>query len=252
MRLNVYLQRAGVGSRREAERLIADGRVTVNDVKATVTTPAEDGDVIKVNGKTVSVEEKDVPRLFMLNKPLDILVTNKDPQGRPTVFELPALTPPLWKSTMPRVMNVGRLDVNSEGLLLFSSDGPLAQAMMSPTIALERTYRVRVHGRLRPDQLQKLADGITIDGIRYRGADVTEEKAPSGSNTWYKVVITEGKNREVRKLMEHFGCVVGRLVRTQYGPFHLGELPSGQIREINRHDVKKLIDNLRSRGAKLA
>jgi 23S rRNA pseudouridine2605 synthase len=252
MRLNVYLQRAGIGSRREAERLIMEGRVTVNDIKATVTTPAEDGDVIKVNGKSVSVEEKDLPRLFMLNKPLDVLVTNKDPQGRPTVFELPALTPPLWKPTMPRVMNVGRLDVNSEGLLLFSSDGPLAQAMMSPTIALERTYRVRVLGRLRPDQLQKLADGVTIDGIRYRGADITEEKEPSGRNTWYKVVITEGKNREVRKLMEHFGCVVGRLVRTQYGPFHLGELGSGQIREINRHDVKKLIADLRGRGAKLA
>ncbi len=251
MRLNVFLQRAGVGSRREAERLIADGRVKVNGKVAGVTTPAEDGDVIELDGRKLSVDEKPVPRLFMLNKPLDVLVTTKDPQGRPTVFDLPAFKPPHWKDSYPRVMNVGRLDVNSEGLLLFSSDGPLAQAMMSPDMALERVYRVRVLGRLKPQQLNELAKGVTVEGVRYRGAQVTEEKEPSGRNTWYRVVITEGKNREVRRLMEHFGCVVGRLIRVQYGPFELGDLPTGQMKELGRHDVKKIVEELRSRGAKL-
>jgi len=251
MRLNVFLQRAGVGSRREAERLIEDGRVTINGRVAKVTTPAEDGDIIKVNGKLVSPATKSLPRLFMLHKPVDILVTNQDPQGRPTVFELPALTPPLWDATMPRVMNIGRLDVNSEGLLLFSSDGPLAQAMMSPQTALERTYRVRVHGRLTPKNLEDLAQGVTVDGINYRGLEITEEREPSGANTWYKLVLTEGKNREIRRLMEHFGCIVSRLIRTQYGPFHLGDLPMGKIVEIHPREVRDLISDLEKRGIKI-
>lgn len=251
MRLNVYLQKAGVGSRREAERMIVDSRITVNGIAATVTTPVEDGDIVTLDGKPIAPATKALPRLFMLHKPIDVLVTNSDPQGRMTVFDLPVLKPPLWDSTKPRVMNIGRLDVNSEGLLLFSSDGPLAQAMMSPKTALERTYRVRVHGRLREGQLKKLAAGVTIDGIRYRGANVSEEREPSGANTWYKVVLTEGKNREIRKLMEHFGCVVNRLIRTQYGPFYLDKLEVGKIQEIPPAAVEALLDDLRSRGVEL-
>lgn len=247
MRLNVYLQRAGIGSRREAERMIEDQRVTINGRTAKVTTPVEDGDVVKVDGKAVSQSTRALPRLFMLHKPVDILVTNRDPQGRPTVFDLPVLKPPLWDASMPRVMNIGRLDVNSEGLLLFSSDGPLAQTMMSPETALERTYRVRVLGRLTPDQLKQLEQGVTVDGIHYRGLRITEEKEPSGRNTWYRLVLTEGKNREIRKLMEHFGCVVGRLIRVQYGPFELGNLPSGQIVEIHPREVEALLEDLKAR-----
>jgi len=251
MRLNVFLQRAGIGSRREAERLVADGRVTINGETAEPTTPVSEEDSVEVDGKPIKLETKPQPRLFMLNKPLDVLVTTYDPQGRAVVYDLPAFDPRNHRKPLPRLMNVGRLDVNSEGLLLFSSDGPLAQAMMSPQTALERVYRVRVHGRLTPHQLDRLSRGVTSNGVTYRGASVTEESSPTGKNTWYQVVLTEGKNREIRKLMEHFGCVVNRLIRTDYGPFHLGDLERGRLREIPPHEVRNLIKDLQERGAKL-
>lgn len=247
MRLNIYLQQAGVGSRREAERMVEAGRVTVNGQKALVTTPVEEGDKVAVDGKTVSAATRDLPRLFMLNKPLDVLCTTYDSQGRDIVFDLPSLRDP----KLPRLMLVGRLDVNSEGLLLLSDDGPLAQTLMHPATALERQYRVRVHGRLTEVMIDKLADGVTIDGIAYRGAKVVEEKEPSGKNTWYRITLTEGKNREIRRLMEYFECVVNRLVRTDYGPFKLGDLTSGQLREVPAKRVEALIDELKQRGAKL-
>ncbi len=250
MRLNVFLQKSGIGSRREAERMIADGRVSINGKVAKVTDPANEGDVVTLDGKAVAVETRPVPRLFLLNKPLDVLVTTFDKEGRSTIFELPNLSQPRW-GDRPRVMNVGRLDVNSEGLLLLSSDGQLAQAMMSPATGLERTYRVRVHGRLTPEQIKRLAGGVTADGVVYRGARVTEDREPSGRNTWYTIVLTEGKNREIRKLMEHFGCVVNRLIRTQYGDFLLGNLEPGQVHEVPPTKVKLLIEDLRKRGAKL-
>ncbi|MCB1537731.1 MAG: rRNA pseudouridine synthase [Rhodospirillales bacterium] len=247
MRLNIFLQKAGIGSRREAERLVADGRVTVNGVPATVTTPVEEGDAVCVDGKPVSAETRPLPRLFMVYKPLDVLVTTFDAQGRKTVFELPSLK----QSGLPRLMTVGRLDVNSEGLLLLSSDGPLAQAMMHPDTALERVYRIRVHGRLKDDDIARLARGVTVAGVRYKGAKVTEDRAPTGRNTWYTITLTEGKNREIRKLMEYFGCVVNRLIRLQYGPFRLGDLPEGALREVSKKQVAALIDDLKKRGAKL-
>ena len=251
MRLNVFLQRAGIGSRREAERLVAEGRVTVNGVIAEPTTPVEETDEVTVDDKKVTLETKPLPRLFMLNKPLDVLVTTYDSQGRDIVYDLPCFDPRNHRKPLPRLMNVGRLDVNSEGLLLFSSDGPLAQAMMSPQTALERVYRVRVHGRLTGYEIDRLSKGVTSNGVTYRGSQVTEEKAPTGKNTWYQVVLTEGKNREIRKLMEHFGCVVNRLIRTDYGPFNLGDLESGKLREIPPHEVKNLIKDLQQRGAKI-
>lgn len=253
MRLNVFLQRAGVGSRREAERLVAEGRVTVNGVRAEPTTPAEDGDKVLVDGKPVSPALKALPRLFLLNKPLDYLVTHRDPQGRPTIFDLPALKPPQWPASYPRVMSVGRLDVNSEGLLVLSSDGPLAQAMMSPAMALDRVYRVRVHGALKPADIAALARGITVDGIHYRGARFTEDEDKGGrTNRWYSCVLREGRNREIRKLMEHFGCVVNRLIRVQYGPFRLEGLDRGEVREVPPREVRALLKDLERRGAKLA
>ena len=251
MRLNVFLQRAGVGSRREAERLVAEGRVTVNGAKAEPTTPVEEGDKVSVNGKPVSPALKALPRLFLLNKPVDYLVTHRDPQGRPTVFDLPALKPPRWPSSYPRVMSVGRLDVNSEGLLVLSSDGPLAQAMMSPAMALDRVYRVRVHGSLKPGEIAALARGITVEGIHYRGAQFVEEEGQEGrSNRWYRCILREGKNREIRKLMEHFGCVVNRLIRVQYGPFKLDNLERGDVREVPPGQVKALMKDLERRAAK--
>ena len=249
MRLNVYLQRAGIGSRREAERLVTDSRVSVNGKTATPTTPVEDGDVVLVDGKPVKIESRPLPRLFMLNKPVDFLVTNRDPKGRPTIYDLDALKPPRWTRDLPRVMSVGRLDVNSEGLLLLSSDGPLAQAMMSPKTALARVYRVRIHGRLTPRNIEDLAKGVTVDGVDYRGAEFVEEFDKGGrSNTWYRVVLTEGKNREIRKLVEYFGGRVNRLIRVQYGPFHLGDLKQGEVREIAPDQVRRLQAYLAARG----
>ncbi len=251
MRLNVFLQKAGVGSRREAERLVEDGRVTVNGKIAAATDPVTETDHVTVDGQPVAPDRAPLPRLFMLHKPLHHLVTTYDPQGRRTIYDLPSLNPPQWDASRPRIMNVGRLDVNSEGLLLLSSDGPLAQAMMSPDMALKRVYRVRVHGRLTAAQIERLSHGVVANGVRYRGAQVTEEKAPTGANTWYEIVLTEGKNREIRKLMEHFGCVVNRLIRTSYGPFQLGKLPSGAVQEIPPAHVERLLDLLRGRGAKV-
>lgn len=245
MRLNVYLQKAGAGSRREAERLVAEGRVSVNGAKALATTPVEVGDRVTVDGTPVSQETKPLPRLFMLNKPVDVLVTHRDHKNRKTIFDLACLKPPLWPASNPRLMNVGRLDVNSEGLLLLSSDGPLAQAMMSPETALSRVYRVRVRGQLKPSGIAELAQGITVDGVSYRGAEFVEEYGQEGrANRWYRCVLTEGKNREIRKLFEHFGCLVNRLVRLQYGPFALDGLPPGGLREVPPAKVKQFLEFL--------
>lgn len=252
MRLNVYLQKAGAGSRREAERLVADGRVSVNGVTASPTTPVEEGDIVLIDGRPVAPETRPLPRLFLLNKPVDVLVTHRDHKNRRTIFDLPVLNPPQWTNRHPRVMNVGRLDVNSEGLLVLSSDGPLAQAMMSPDNALSRLYRVRVRGQLTRENIDAIARGITIDGVDYRGAEFVEEYGQGDrANRWYRCVLTEGKNREIRKLFDHFGCVVNRLVRLQYGPFSLGDMEPGDIREVPAAQVKELIEFLEKKGAKL-
>jgi len=249
MRLNVFLQHAGVGSRREAERLVEQGRIHVNGALALATTPVEDGDTVLLDGKPVSPAAAALPRLFLLNKPLDVLVTNRDHENRPTIFELPALQAP----DLPRLMSVGRLDINSEGLLVLSSDGPLAQAMMSPAMALERHYRVRIKGRFSERELDMLAQGVTIEGIRYRGATFVEEEDKGGrSNTWYRVVLTEGKNREIRRLVQHFGGLVNRLIRTQYGPFELGDLNNGALREVPPRAVMRLMDKLATKAASTA
>jgi 23S rRNA pseudouridine2605 synthase len=250
MRLNVFLQKAGIGSRREAERLVAENRVTVNGVLANATVPVVEGDVVTLDGKVVAPDTRPLPRLFMLHKPVDVLVTHRDHKGRRTIFDLDALKPPRWTAAMPRVMTVGRLDVNSEGLLLLSSDGPLAQAMMSPETALARVYRVRVRGKLSERNIVDLAQGVEIDGVSYRGAEFVEEYDKGGrSNSWYRVVLTEGKNREIRKLVEHFGCMVNRLIRVQYGPFQLGEMKTGELREVPPDEVRRFLDFLNGRGA---
>ena len=249
MRLNVYLQKAGAGSRREAERLVAEGRVSVNGATALPTTPVEEGDTVLIDGRPVNPETKPLPRLFLLHKPVDVLVTHRDHKNRKTIFDLACLNPPLWPQSNPRVMNVGRLDANSEGLLVLSSDGPLAQAMMSPETALSRLYRVRVRGQLKPGDIEAIARGITIDGESYRGAEFVEEYGQGDrANRWYRCVLTEGKNREIRKLFDHFGCVVNRLVRLQYGPFNLGDLEPGDIREVPPAKVKELLGFLVQKG----
>lgn len=248
MRLNVYLQKAGIGSRREAERFIAENRIAVNGKIANATIPVEEGDKVTIDGREVTPDTRGIPRLFMLHKPVDVLVTNRDPKGRPTIFDMPVLK----QRHLPRLMSVGRLDVNSEGLLLLSDDGPLAQAMMSPATALSRVYRVRMRGRLTDAQVKQLSDGIEVDGVNYRGATFVEEVDKGGrTNSWYRVMLTEGKNREIRKLVEHFGGAVNRLIRVQYGPFQLEGLESGKLKEVPQKDVERLIAFLKTRGAVL-
>jgi 23S rRNA pseudouridine2605 synthase len=222
-RIAKRLARAGVCSRRDAERLIAEGRVKVNGKK--LDTPAflvGPDDIIMVDGKPVA--EPDKTRLWLYHKPRGLMTTHRDPQGRPTVFEK---LPP----DMPRVISIGRLDFNSEGLLLLTNDGELARRLELPSTGWLRRYRVRVNGLPHPDHLARLQKGITIDGVAYGPITATLERQ-QGDNAWLVVGLREGKNREVRKVMEHLGHPVSRLIRVAYGPFQLGSLEPGKVKEV--------------------
>ena len=214
---------AGLCSRREAERWILAGRVSVNGKK--LETPAHvvsSEDKILVDGKPLKLKEK--TRVWLYYKPTGLVTTHKDPQGRPTVFEkLP--------KSLPRVISVGRLDLNSEGLLLLTNDGEWARKMELPSSHLERTYRVRVHGVLTGEILSRLFKGVKIDGVQYAPANVSVEKR-QGTNTWVRMTLTEGKNREIRRLMAFFGLEVAKLIRISYGPYELGNLKNGEVKEV--------------------
>lgn len=219
-RIAKALARAGLCSRREAERWIAGGRVTVNgrvlESPAVAVGPA---DAILVDGKPIPAAEP--TRLWRYHKPRGLITSHRDPQGRPTVFErLP--------KDLPRVVSVGRLDFNSEGLLLLTNDGALARHLEHPSTGWTRRYRVRAHGTVDPDKLKRLADGATVDGVRYGPVDARLESA-KGANAWLAFSLKEGKNREVRKLCAHLGLDVTRLIRIAYGPFQLGDLPRGEV-----------------------
>ncbi len=222
-RIAKRLARAGLCSRRDAERWIAEGRVTVNGSR--LSTPAvtvSDTDRIIVDGKPLPEAER--TRLWRYHKRLGLMTTHNDPQGRPTVFDkLP--------DDMPRVISVGRLDLNSEGLLLLTNDGELARRMELPSTGWVRRYRVRVHGEVEPDRLTALEKGVTIDGVRYGPIKAVLDRQ-KGSNAWLTVALQEGKNREIRKVVEHLGWQVTRLIRVAYGPFQLGNLAEGAVEEI--------------------
>lgn len=228
------LARAGVASRREVERLIEAGRVALNG--HVLTTPAvkvAPGDILTVDGKVVN--EPEPARLFRYHKPVGLVTTHNDPQGRPTVFE--ALPPGL-----PRLISVGRLDLNSEGLLLLTNDGGLARALEMPETAIVRRYRVRARGRIDQERLDKLKDGITVEGVRYGSIDAQIDKAkdgPQGANLWISVTLAEGKNREIRRVFLALGLQVGRLIRLSYGPFALGTLEPGQIEEVGPRVIRE-------------
>lgn len=214
---------AGVCSRRDAERLILAGRVSVNG--KVLETPAclvGDEDVIKVDGK--EIKAKPVTRVWLYHKPVGLVTTARDPEGRPTVF---GTLPP----DMPRVISVGRLDLNSEGLLLLTNDGEWARKMELPSSHLKRTYRVRVHGKIPNDLVEQLAKGRTVASVHYAPCEVQIEKG-KGSNSWLIMTLEEGKNREIRRLMASFGIQVARLIRVSYGPYELGDLGKGEVREV--------------------
>jgi 23S rRNA pseudouridine2605 synthase len=222
-RIAKVLARAGLCSRREAERWIAEGRVAVNDRRLespAVTVGAHDR--VTVDGKPIPA--KQATRLWRYHKPRGRVTTARDPQGRPTIYDdLPA--------DLPRVVTVGRLDLNSEGLLLLTNDGELKRRLELPATGWTRRYRVRVHGEVDPAALAPLAKGTTIEGIRYGPVRAKLERQTRG-NAWLTMSLAEGKNREVRRICEHLGWPVSRLIRVAYGPFQIGNLPPGATEEV--------------------
>ena len=242
-RIAKLLARAGVASRREVERMIADGRVALGgkvlETPATIL-PSLKG--VTVDGKPVAAAE--APRLFAFNKPPGLLTAERDFSGRPTIYN--ALVNALPKGT-PRMMPIGRLDFNTEGLLLLTNDGELKRAMELPKSGIPRTYRARAQGEVSQAQLEDLIEGVTIEGIRYGRIDANLESR-SGRQNWIELRLTEGKNREVRRVLEHLGLQVSRLMRIAYGPFALGDLPRGAAAEIRQKDVEQFRKHLTSRG----
>lgn len=222
-RIAKYLSRAGVASRREIERLIAEGKIVLNG--APVTHPATfvgPGDIVQVAGKVVDAPER--TRLWRYHKPEGLVTTHRDPEDRPTIFQK---MPP----GMPRVISVGRLDLNSEGLLLLTNDGALARTLELPATGWLRRYRVRVYGTVEPPALAALARGVTVEGVRY-GAIEAMLDSRKGENAWLTVALREGRNREIRRVMSHLNLHVSRLIRVAYGPFQLGQLPRGAVEEV--------------------
>jgi 23S rRNA pseudouridine2605 synthase len=217
------LARAGVASRREVERLIEAGRVARNG--QVLTHPAvkvEPGDILTVDGNVVEAAEP--TRLFRYHKPTGLVTTHADPKGRPTVFQ--SLPPGL-----PRLISVGRLDLNSEGLLLLTNDGALSRALELPSNGWVRRYRARAFGETTQEKLDRLKDGVTVEGVRYGAIEATLDK-DAGRNIWITMTLAEGKNREVRRVLEALGLKVNRLIRLSYGPFALGALAPGEVEEV--------------------
>jgi 23S rRNA pseudouridine2605 synthase len=225
MRIAKAMAHAGLCSRRDAEAWIAAGRVAVNGkVLKTPACVVSDADTITVDSEPLPAPQ--TPRLWRYHKPKGLVTSHKDPQGRKTVFEsLP--------ENLLRVVSVGRLDINTEGLLLLTTDGALARHLELPSTGWLRRYRVRAHGRVTQDALDALKDGVTIDGVRY-GAVESRVERQQGSNVWLTIALREGKNCEVKRIAEHLGLTVNRLIRVSFGPFVLGELAPGAIEPVKR------------------
>jgi 23S rRNA pseudouridine2605 synthase len=229
-RIAKVVSRAGLASRRDAEQWIVQGRITVNG--RIINSPALDvtaNDVVTVDGNPLPPRER--TRLFLFHKPRGLMTTHADPEGRPTVFDnLP--------EGLPRLISIGRLDFNTEGLLLLTNDGGLARALELPDTGWLRRYRVRAHGEVTQAQLDELKNGIEVDGVKYGPIDATLER-DQGANVWLVFAIREGKNREVRNVLAHLGLEVNRLIRVSYGPFQLGELAEGQVEEIKTRVLRE-------------
>jgi len=221
-RVAKVLARGGVASRREAEKLILEGRVKVNGVL--LETPAflvSPEDVLTLDD--VPLKPKEKTRLWLYHKPRGFLTTHHDPEGRPTVFEsLPKF--------LPRVISVGRLDMNSEGLLLLTNDGALARHLEHPSTEIPRTYRVRIFGSHDKNRLKEIEKGLTFEGVTYRPT-ISKTLREGPNNTWLEITLYEGKNREIRKMMTYLGVKVNRLIRISYGPYHLQDLKIDEVKE---------------------
>lgn len=237
-RIAKRIARAGLCSRRDAEKWIEKGRVQVNG--KVISSPAlniTEDDKVAVDGKILG--QKEETRLFLYHKPAGLVTSHKDEKGRDTVFDkLPA--------DLPRVISIGRLDLNTEGLLLLTNDGELSRYLELPATGWKRRYRVRVHGKVEAKKLERLKKGITIDGVKYKSIEASIDAIPEGeskigANTWIAVAIREGKNREIRKVMEALGLRVTRLIRTDYGPFSLGKLERGRVTEVKSQVLKQQI-----------
>ncbi len=229
-----FMARSGVCSRRMAETLINQKRVTVNG--EVIETPAfnvEGNEKILLDGEPLPTVQK--TRLWLYHKPAGLLTTHKDTEARSTVFEN---LPP----DMPRVISVGRLDLNSEGLLLLTNNGELSRQLELPKNAWSRRYKVRVHGTLNMRKLAELEKGVIIDGVQY-GPVKIEKESQNGTNSWLLITLCEGKNREVRKLMKSVGLEVARLIRLSYGPFQLGNLKKGEVKEVPFKVLKEQLGN---------
>jgi 23S rRNA pseudouridine2605 synthase len=236
-RIAKRIARSGVCSRRDAGRLIAEGRVKLNGrVLATPAVTVRPADKIEVDGELLAANER--TRLFLFNKPKGLVTTNKDPQGRSTVFSV-------LPREMPRVVTIGRLDISTEGLLLLTNDGGLARVLELPSTGWLRRYRVRAHGTIDQPSLDRLRRGVTIDGMVYGAVEAKIDRI-QGSNLWLTVGLREGKNREVKRVLEHLGLGVNRLIRVSYGPFHLGELKAGEVEEVRGRVLREQL------GEKLA
>jgi len=229
-RIAKLLARAGVASRREVERMIAEGRIALNGEP--VTTPATLLPSLK--GLTVDgapVAETETTRLFLFHKPSGCLTAERDFSGRKTIYDI-------LPKDLPRLMPIGRLDMTTEGLLLLTNDGGFKRQMELPSTGIERTYRARAFGTVSQAQLEALIEGVEIDGMRYGRIDANLERS-TGRNQWIEMTLTEGKNREVRRVLEHLGLTVNRLIRTRYGPWELEDSPPGALVEIKPHDLER-------------
>jgi len=231
-RIAKYLSRAGVCSRRDAERLILEGRVSLNG--KVLKSPAQnvvESDKIYVDNQRVGGKEE--TRMWRYHKPKGLVTTHHDEKGRATIFEsLP--------EDMPRVMSVGRLDLTTEGLILLTNNGELARHLELPATGWTRKYRVRAFGEITQARLDKLKDGIKIDGILYNSITAKLEKE-QGDNVWIEMILTEGKNREIRKVLEYLGLKVNRLIRVSYGPFILGRMAENEVQEIGYKAIKEAL-----------